>query len=162
MNKYMCTVTAWSFVVLSVRSAQTREGAIWARGAGGEAAGDPEESGEEFTCVHAHCRRRWGFHHSDKTSCGGRTCLEASRAPGKPLWGSVQLLSPSPFRRGRSQICSSSFSWRAYAKREMRSIQMKSRNCLARSCLPLLTPEALWDCYFPDVVCLLDRTRQES
>lgn len=49
-----------SFLLLSVRSAQSREGAIWARGASRDATRDPEESGEEFTRVHTHSRRRWG------------------------------------------------------------------------------------------------------
>lgn len=54
----------------SVRPSQGREGAVWARGASWGAAGDPQESGEESTCVHPHGRRRWGW----------RLCLLNQRA----------------------------------------------------------------------------------
>lgn len=67
-----------SFSLSSVYFAQSRKGVIWAGGARGDAARNPEESGEEPACVHSHSRGRWGIQHSSTISRSGLKILTAN------------------------------------------------------------------------------------
>lgn len=55
--------------LLSVQSTQSREGAVWERRASWGPTSDSEESGEEFTRVHTHNWRRYGFRYSVVSDC---------------------------------------------------------------------------------------------
>ncbi len=89
---------------LSVRSAQSREGAVWARGAGWDATRDSEESGEEFTRVYTHGRRRWGLQNSSKTNCGWLTVLLDSRPLEKTLWSDTAVTVASYKKEGHIDL----------------------------------------------------------
>lgn len=94
--------------LLSVQSTQGREGAVWERRASWGPTRDPEESGEEFTRVHTHSWRRYGFRYSVVSDCALFCFFNSQLSLQHTPSGKTLLAKCCSVKRGSAQKFSSS------------------------------------------------------